>query len=1207
MRIRIGSGRWRGFLAALLALAWFLGSGGVLLADAFIREDRSSSDIYNIPGENLESGEQLDFWHTWMNKARISGVEKVDLAKRAFTFVASGSDEGNRVMSLRYYWDEGSTDPNKHQHSWGVEKEILKSPGWDGPLFWTFKTSVFNDMLYLFFATEKGKDSGNDLADGAICYMRAGAVPQGQALRFEDQELIGNALARKKRIPDPSNIFSNHRRICATGVMNGRMYVIAAVCNNPSSGDYRYDWYSNSTEDGETWDGWKQIKANDKGFPQSSTVFFASNPAQTSNPAYQVMAIGWVQFEDNAPEQSRAVLTFFDGQRLYSEKALDGTTHNIRLASGTVKGAVNDRQVVQIWRTDMGQHQKTIYHGQYAPSGPKGDEGQIVLNEDRSPWRQIVQEGYWTARTDPWYGFDNPNVRFWTHKRALESWSTAVVYGDYDSTNDQMQQFIDLTFFQKWVYWFGKGDRPYIKTLHYASDMMKPEGGPLYLQSWDLNYKEAYKGLWVFLGVVEGPPPIPQNGHSLQELTEMFTRASIGQDSTKTFAETFTANQEFTISFGYGGGGKQPLLAPMHKGGGGIGGHFMQERQKTDSITHGMNKTVTIDTTSVPPSADLGQLVVMKPKIKNQRYCLYGFDGQHDLGLKYNLLSVTEAKVSLEPYSLTDPDSRWYSAGMAKRSLTTDYAGWTQKQPMLSSRHYETVEAEGDLESGLGAGSSLVYLRKDASETNTNSYGFDFGLNAQICYVLQMEFKANFTWTYTNNATLSNNVQWGLVLPPLQGEGPGIRKIRVQPYFLQAKSTDGSVWWIPTYFRDRGVQPWCITYQVTEYVSEQDAPSRTVDSAPGSASLTVALPMGGGSVRSAYLDAKVGESRNFTVTSGDAIDLTAEARQVYVFRRWVVKGEDLLSHGSLSDSQTWVMLKRPGTMSTVEAVFERVTPTVTIRLTDSAPLASHADVSGCVLDERLLDFNPREDRLSLTINGYSLDCNRRNGAWKKVPSGYVYVSKQPGDFILALDFDSMTWSFYSKDRRIHKTMVIKGEKLKLGLTLNDESFSEKLPARIKYAFKARRLRAPGSASARADGTPFKVLTLSGSYDSGNPENNVVKAEGSMGNVRRLKESRLEKYGVVAFYVGDSPLIKARISDFVFDSEAGTYSFKDDSHEMTFDLTKGTWSLSVTGADTNVITDDMVATYLIIYDDSPNKPGMNLGLGEQNLKIMWGAG
>lgn len=1186
--------------------------------------DISGKELTNVKGLSEEEGQRI-YFGTGMDGSRISGVEKAVLANRAYTFVATGTPNAEWLMVLRYFWDTGLP-----QHPQDAEREILRNyRGFNTSMvFWSFKTCVFKNKVYLFFATEYGEDKQNGLEDGTI-YSMSGVPVGGDKinpgpLHFQGEPEIAAAL--KKKLVVSSGI-KNHRWICAAKVINGKMVLFYAVNSWPHVYPYIYTWCYVETEDGEHWSRPRMLRRAENTFPQSAVTFLASNEEDTKQPATERIMLAYSRFTGNGTGKPEIV--FFDGEKLYGKKELPGDTQNITLALGTVKGAGSDRQTIQLWCTESGPgHQKPIYHAEYVPKGPGGDQGSFV----RSPiWTLIEQPGYWTARTDPWPGFDHASVRFWTPERWLVAWNVGTVFDTFDPSGQKMQQYLDLTFHQRWVYYFLAGSFPYIKTLRYTSDVMKRDG-----EDTVLNTAEAYQGkddfwknLWVLLGVIEGPPPVPANGHTLKELGSMFSRATVGKSKSETFAQTFTAQESLQVGMSFG----NPLAPLGAYGSFAIGPQFMQQRASSETLSNSFDISVTIDTTSRPASADVGQLVIMKPTITNKKYKVFGWDGKHQVGPGYNALSITKSRLSFEPYSLTSPNKNWYSAGMTPRFLTTDYAGWQSFRPPLNDPDYKGFTADGVLQAGMGTSGSTISLQKDGSRNETNSYGFSVQGDLSIMLkVLSIDIavSGSFDWAFTTASTFNDHVQWFLDLPAIEGPTPGINRIRVQPFYLQATTTGPHAWWIPKHFRDRKVEPWCITYHVVETIPEKPASSQEweVEAVAGkAAALTVSVPNGGGAVRSQALGgAPVKRSKHFPVTIGNTIDLTAVANPGYVFHKWVFGSSEAMRHSSSTQTQTWLVMKQGGVASTVSAVFKEVLPEVTINLDDFQPGNDFIKIKDAYLDKALLSFDPDKDRLAVLVNQYRFSCDSRPGVWAKSGNAYVYSSKDPGQFRLQLDLDAGTWSFHTYTGDIHRSLKDAAEDLKLGLSLNDKNITTSYKANVKSSFQGtdpvssktlgiQNLDEEGIPPADVDAsdspTYFSILKLQGSYNTASADGCTLSASGEWSGLDKHDLNQLIKYGIVAFYLGEDTVFQSKASNFEYDKERGSLSYTKQIDgklsSMMIDLKQGTWSLKMTGLTTTTMPDEIEDAYLVLYNSSPLEPGRNVGLGNKNYRTLWMGG
>jgi hypothetical protein len=1187
-----------GFLVLLISAA-----GALLPEVACCYDDNSSGFVQNIPGYNREFGENVRIRsHAgglgMCSECRVSGVEKVAFQNRLFTFVGVGSF----FHELRYYWDEGQKNPDVHQHDETKEEVVFMTDFdfIDSPFF-SFRTCVFNGQLYLFFAVEK--DGDEDLEGGVIYSMKSAATDQGKPLKFQGEADPEQAFAKKQKILEG---VQSPLWLCAAKVMNDRMYLFFAKESGTG-----FDWYVTSTADGEKWtaptSNWWDV-----GFPQSAVTYAV--PDQGDGFSSERIALGSVRFQ--GADHGTAHLIFFkannQGQHaaIYDGLDLKGAdTNHITVALGTVKGAVNDRQVIHIWHTDPeAGGMKRIWHGQYLIGGPDGTNGYLIpSSKDGKFWTLLQQEGwqYKTARVCGQPG--NDGSRFWPGNRWMVGWNVATPF-DYDENKEFLQQYLDLTFVNHWTNWFLYGYNPAVKTLRYTSDIMQPDGKPRVLDSWDPNYREEWKNLWHLLGVVEGPPPIPGNGHALGELDEKFSSAKVGQNEKELFKETFTAKESVQIGFS---GGKWDEKAPSMGASFSIGAQFMQNRDKTKSLSSDIYKTVTIDTTSNPPSDDVGQLVLLRPQIKNRKYKVFGYDGQYQVGPEYNFLSMPQARITCQAYSLTNPDRDWFSQGMAARYKTTDYLGWSKYDPPLKAADYTGRTASGALEAGQGHSSSIT-LNNGETETETDSYGFSVkgGLSFFPTFAkaldIGVKYDLSFDWAVSTVKEISNSVSWNLKLPTVMGP-PRVEEIKVQPYLLQAKSAGKTAWWIPEFFRGKGLRPWCITYHVSEFREKKDDLTDLGLSLLGvePALLTLTVPDNGGYVTSATLmaDGRVETSGQFEVLSQVKYDLRAFPDPGYVFDYWDFGSPDLMDHGPAEASDSWIALKQGGSMSTLQAVFRKIPFSVAARLDDLGE--SSIEINEVFVDEHLLGFDPAVNRLKVFLNEFSYLCSRETGTWWKTSSGYAYESGEPAGVSLGLDFEARKWTLRVTGKEVEASLRLAGSNLKVGLIMDGRSYPDKAKAEWACTFKASRIDSPPRGKQR-----LKVLLLEGRDGNKTPAQNTLTARGIAHGVRSNDWVLLRNTGVVAFYLGADLILEAKGADFALSKNILSYekSSKKGSAAMKINTATGNWSLKVSDPRLRPVPEAEDSAYLFLYEEpQTQEPPLNVGLGTPNRIVLWGAG
>jgi hypothetical protein len=1186
---------------ALSFLLVFLSAAGLFLPGvACCYDDNSSRFVQNIPGYTTEYGENVRIGpHVWFgcSECRVSGVEKVAFQNRLFTFVGVGK----YLHKLKYYWDEGSSNLDVHQHD--ETKEVLvfhKWPVLHKSPFFSFRTCVFKGELYLFLAVEIGGD--DDLERGVIYSMKSAATEQGKPLKFQGVEDRDEAFAKKQKILEGVKY---PLWLCAAAVMNDRMYLFFA-----EKRENDFYWYSMSTADGVKWTVPANISTRPGGFPRSA-VTYAVPDLGYGHGSERIALSVTMPYEGG---HGSAYLYFFadltNGEHpcIHQSFPLGGAdTEHVALALGTVRGAVNDYQIIHIWHTDAEEGMKRIWHGQYLVAGPDGADGYLVeSSRDKKLWTLLQQEGwqYKTARVCPQPGVDGS--AFWPGNRTVVGWNVATSFGIYDK-DEGLRQYFDLTFVNHWTNWFLYGYNPAVKTLRYTSNVMKPDGAPRTLNSWDPDYQEEWKNLWHLLGVVEGPPPIPRNGHDLKDLDHRFTSAKVGQSTNQMFEETFTAKESVQIGVSGGKADESKLGGSFS-----LGAQFMQYRKKTENLSSNILKTFTINTTSNPPSDDAGQLVLLRPQIMNHKYKVFGYDGKYQVGPEYNFLSMPEARISCEAFSLTNPDRDWFSQGMRPRYSTTDYVGWSRYSPPKEAADYKGRTSSGVLDAGEGVSSSVT-LNSGKTESETDSYGFAVkgGLSFFPALVkaldIGVKLDLSFDWAVSTVKEISNSVSWNITLPSVTNP-PKVTKIAVQPYLLQAKSTGQTAWWIPDFFRGKNLRPWCITYHVSAYRESKSTLLDSDPSLPGvePALLTLAVPNGGGSVTSATLmtaGGRVETSEQFEVLSQIKYDLRAFPDPGYVFDYWDFGSQDLVDHGPTEVSDSWIALKEGESMSTLQAVFRKVPFSVSAHLDDLGE--SSLEIDDVFIDEHLLRFDPEVNRLKVFLDKFSYECSSDTGTWWKTSSGYAYESREADGVSLGLDLAARKWSLRVTGKQVDEGLRLAGANLKVGLTMDGKTFSEKSRAEWSCSFKGSRIASTSRPKQR-----LKVLALTGGNGNKTPANNRFVARGVASGVQTGAWSLLQKGGVVAFYLGADLILEIKGEDFSLNN--GVLHYENNTHNssvaMTINTLTGRWSIRASGPNLRLVPEAEDTAYLFFYEEvQTEEPPLNVGLGTPNRIVLWGAG
>jgi hypothetical protein len=1234
-RIEGSAGRTMGAAVLILCIVFSLAAGFMPAGCLAAYSDDSDRHIENIAGLNAVDGEVGTNHFGFVGEAndgtlRITGLERVTFNGRAFTFYAQRGKSSSYAYpdtyqsEIKYFWHNEAPKKNSGQHPAQADRDLIVSyygQGWGNPddygNYMYFKTRVFNNRLYIFYCTEKGRINTNGRRDDgkSIFYNSAGPPTEPGTPLYWDG--LWSNVNYDSRVLTSQPHLQNPRRIVAAEVLNGKLFVFYAVCTNPGGSPLTYDWYYMQTEDGQTWSEPRIFKTGASSFPLSSAVYVTKRNNRT------VEDIAFAYIQESTPGQGQVVMeTAFEGQftpgagmLVANRAAYNGQYYHqsVTIAKGTVVGGYTDKQAIQVWATPPSSgvgwwdphnvHPAKIYHAEFVPSETMGQYGQFLDRGDGGSWKEVFA-GEDVVRPKPWFGYDFSS--FWRPERFMAAWHAAPVFDVV--RQGELRQYIDLVFLQDWRndwYW---GWRPLFKTFRYTSDVAK-EIDSKTIDTWEPRSDgQDWRELWVLAGVVEGPPPVAPNGNPLSTVGEMYSKVSIGTSESQKFDETMTAGATVVAGLNAGHPLKHAASGSLQ-----IGLELMNQHTSGTNVAEGINYTIDM-TTEGNASSDRGWLLFFMPRIETHTYRLYASNGTTELNApEYHVLNISRLVPRWKSYTLTNPggqDNEWYARGMRKRPETTKYREWQSEvqAPSPVSSDYEIHYANKDLQ---GAVKTRAWASESAYRSSVTSSNLFASIDANLLF-LSLSGKVNLGFALNHSEELSKSLEWYLAMPliPDNFHGTYARDIIAKPYFLQAKTTGAD--WIPSYFKEKGARPWCITYRVLG--AEERTKASTAKSATGSAGLTLYVPDKGGSILSQTLlpeGGSISDMRSFDVSLGQAVDLTAQPAPGYVFDRWVFDFEAIMTHGDAKALGTEVVMTAHG-ISGVGAVFKKILPGVDIRLNDRNPGKSTIKLEGAYLASSLLGIDPSREWLKVFVNGFSLVCTPGGKGWKKTENGYNYTS---GKSILSLDLAEGRWSFTTSGRSISTNQFMVNT-LKFGLVWKGKRYEEKVKADVKASFRgspppfggqnapeAHALAASNVARSLTD--TFRIFEMRGAYNSKEPSKRTFSARGVIPDLGDMEPQKLIDHGIMAFFLGENRLFKARISRFKLTDGQLVYNHASwgTTSRMTIDLITGEWSLSLKGPRARVIPTGQDFGAMFIYDDSV-KEGSKIGLGYFDYAVFW---
>jgi len=648
----------------------------------------------------------------------------------------------------------------------------------------SFKTCVYNDLLYIFYTPRYDYDGYKD----SKIYYRTVSVDRGDL--GQDWELV---MSDKKSIPAGHD----SAKVQGVAMMNGVMYIIY-TCGK--------DWYYISSTDGLTFGtGTLLLDSSDSFHGAGIAVFQVPDQAEGER-----MLIAYA-----TKEEEYFKYFFFDGKKSYGFN-YDITRPNaeawsIRLITGSGgSGYTKSKYSVQMFFAtphEDSQKWSDIYHREYIPKGAEGDEGVwsgSKLLEDDSDDRVYNNNAYVSD----------------------DHWAVAPSFSDFSVTDSQnVRMKINLWYSRGTstvTQGSGKKDRIKLRASSFDSDVLVYSPA----SSAEVAPEEQDLKNCTVLGVIEGTPPFPVNkglsgvAAALNLSTVEFLLSDTNETST-----TWTAGGTIAVSMGKTFG-KVGCQAKLSSG-------MTHTKTLSNSSTYSYyfsHKSFTHET-----PGDTGIVLVLKPHIINSAYILHsynysvldpdssllhydGYEGDEDGDVLRMSLITYGDKTVIEPYpyKLQDPTSEYsyaeFFAGMKERPLSTDVAAW--KTELDSSSAYATSFALPVIPGAISTDSKLTISKaKTTAETTTKSAGFSSSASF-LGFGFQTDY--NYKMDLTTKTSMSLSLGFYYCLRECDSATECcIDKVDVAPYILSPKeSASGyNAPWITDDIRNYSKpKPWAISY-----------------------------------------------------------------------------------------------------------------------------------------------------------------------------------------------------------------------------------------------------------------------------------------------------------------------------------------------------------------------------------------------------------
>ena len=668
-----------------------------------------------------------------------------------------------------------------------------------------FKTIVFNNVLYVFYSPVNSVD-GYSLNK---IYYRTGTVDHGPtgnewSLTFSEERSIDAAGVSGAWIAFPA-------------IMNGKLYIFY------TSG---VQWWYLSSEDGLEFDN------------ISLGNTFTDTPNGPSGTTFPIPdeTDGWreVLMVAFCPGGSVVKYFFFDGVSVTDLKSIEApglSPSSVRLWTGTVEGYANNKYAIQAYigspQDGTNETWSSIFHRQYIPSGPNGDQGdwssQWGLLDDSSDDAIYCRTAY---DSDPG----------WTLiSQFLDIYGSGDLYGTL-------------------LIYFSRGTE-YVKKIGGDYDLITVRNAGI--DSDNLEWVEELtpqyppdESAWSILGIIEGTPPFPINGGLPTDITAMTSSVELSTRTVDSISYTFTTNWTAGLGFAYSRQGKF-AGASVFEAKLSAGVKQAQESSTTKSYT----ETNSLTSYHYPDYEDparmgnLGWAIVLKPELKNNQYVLkswdwidMAYDGTIE-ELRMTVISYGD-KTSIEEmqYFLDYPShpfggcpEGWISgpscdttpailAGMEPRSLSTDIAYWENAvichaDSTCDDPSYSVAYALNAIHGTQSDKSSDTYVT-EATEANTSSFNAGFSIKAQALGFSE-EGSVNFSQEIKTSTSMTQSLGFWYNIPYCDNTpdntNPCISMMDINPYILVPKDdvTGYNAPWISDdIFQYRKAKPWALSYNV---------------------------------------------------------------------------------------------------------------------------------------------------------------------------------------------------------------------------------------------------------------------------------------------------------------------------------------------------------------------------------------------------------
>lgn len=575
--------------------------------------------------------------------------------------------------------------------------------------------------------------------------------------------------------------------------MNGKLYIIYTSGNN---------WYCMSS------DGFGEYGEIKWGEP---THFFTSTytPQGVGGTVFHVpdaeqgfREILMLAYAPN-PDFSVTPYFFFDGVIGYSEKHLLGLGvtpfgRSVRLYTGTVNGYTYDKYAIQVFTTaaqDGKENWANIFHSEYIPSGPDGDQGTW------SPWRKLDLSGDDTIHCTYPYQTD-------THWAITTSFNT-LIPGYLGSV---LQIWTDHGMRWHFTEWADQLD---FRILSYMSDWLIPSYTPPPTEVSDLSSTS------VLLGVIEGTPPFPENAGIPDTEAANTSVVTLTKSEGVIFSTTYTFTAGVTVSYGkkFGPVETQAKLS--------TGVKFANKHAEKTTITY----TDTLKNYNYTYPGGIGWVLYLKPDIRINQYKLtsynmypLAYDGNTD---EFRISAITygsNSTLEKKAFYLDDPSgpmggtdtSTAIFEGMLPGPLSYEIDSWPEPFATDSYRILKKLPSLSSTQGDLATETILT----EQTDVVTQGYSVGFSMKAKA-FGIESEASANYSMDFETTTSMQYGLGFLYAVPACEGPGSTsccVSDVTVVPYILVPKDGDAgyNAPWISDQIRlYRKPKPWYLTYSAT--------------------------------------------------------------------------------------------------------------------------------------------------------------------------------------------------------------------------------------------------------------------------------------------------------------------------------------------------------------------------------------------------------